>query len=128
MGSGAIYIRRVRRPSNLLILAVAFLAAIAGTFVFGYRAGRYAHRLRLENEPIRPWMSVPFIAHIHHVPPELLFRAVGLEPVPHDRRPLRAIARAEHRPIADLIRDLEKALESVGHMHPALRPPPGKGS
>jgi hypothetical protein len=119
----------VRRPSNLLILAVAFLVAIAGTFVFGYRAGRYAHRLRLENEPIRSWMSLPFIAHIHHVPPELLFRAIGLEPVPHDRRPLRAIARAEHRPVSDLIRDLDKALESTGHMHPALRPPPaGKGS
>jgi hypothetical protein len=104
----------VRRPSNLLILAVAFLVAIAGTFVFGYRAGRYAHRLRLENEPIRSWMSLPLI---------------GLEPVPHDRRPLRAIARAEHRPVSDLIRDLDKALESTGHMHPALRPPPaGKGS
>jgi hypothetical protein len=117
----------VRRPSNLLILAVAFLVAIAGTFVFGYRAGRYAHRLRLENEPIRPWMSVPFVAHIHHVPPELLFRAIGLEPVQHDRRPLRVIARAEHRPVADLIRDLEKALESAGHMHPALQPPAGSG-
>ena len=118
----------MRRPSNLVILAVAFLVAIAGTFVFGYRAGRYAHRLRLENEPIRPWMSVPFIAHIHHVPPELLFRAIGLEPVPHDRRSLHAIARAEHRPVADLIRNLEKALESAGHMHPALQPPPAKGS
>jgi hypothetical protein len=118
----------VRRPSNLLILAVAFLAAIAGTFVFGYRAGRYAHRLRLENEPIRPWMSVPFIAHIHHVPADLLFRAIGVEAVPHDRRPLRTIARAQHRPVADLIRDLEKALEGSGHTHPALQPPAGKGS
>jgi hypothetical protein len=118
----------VRRPSNLVILAVAFLVAIAGTFIFGYRAGRYAHRLRLENEPIRPWMSVPFIAHIHHVPSELLFRAIGLDPVPHDRRPLRVIARTEHRPVADLIRDLGKALESAGHTHPSLQPPAAKGS
>lgn len=86
--------------------------AIAGTFIFGFRTGRYARRMRLENEPIRAWMSVPFIAHIHHVPPETLFRAIGLEARPHDRRPLRAIARAEHRPVEELIRDLQKSLES----------------
>lgn len=117
----------MRRPSNLLILSVAFLVSIAGMFVFGYRAGRHAHRLRLENEPIRGWMSVPFVAHIHHVPPDLLFRAIGLEPVAHDRRPLRTIARAKHRSVGDLIRDLDKALESAGHMHPALQPPAGSG-
>ena len=58
----------VQRPSSLLILAVAFCLAIAGTLIFGVRAGRYARRLRTENEPIRAWMSVPFIAHTHHVP------------------------------------------------------------
>jgi len=111
----------------LLILAVAFLVAIAGTFVFGYRAGRYARRLRLENEPIRAWMSVPFIAHTHHVPPEILFRAIGLEPHPHDRRPLRVIAREEHRPVGDIIRDLENALAGAGHRHETTPPPAGKG-
>jgi hypothetical protein len=73
--------------------------------------------MHAENEPIRPWMSVPFIAHTHHVPPALLFRAVGLPPQQHDRRPLRRIAREEHRPVEDLMRDLERALTSVGHVH-----------
>jgi len=104
---------------------VAFVVAIAGTFVFGFRAGRYARHLRWENEPIRPWMSVPFIAHTHHVPPDVLFRAIGLPPYEHDRRPMRAIARAEHRPVDELVRDIEKALADAGHTHPSLAPPKG---
>jgi hypothetical protein len=116
----------VQRPSRLLILAVAFSVAIAGTFIFAFRAGRHARRLHVENEPIRPWMSVPFIAHTHHVPSAVLFHALGLEPQQHDRRPLRVIARQQHRPVEDVARDLERALASAGHTHPAPEPPGGK--
>jgi hypothetical protein len=116
----------VRRPSQLLILSVAFCLAIAGTFIFAFRAGRYTRRLRFENEPIRPWMSVPFIAHTHHVPSALLFHAIGIEPQPHDRRPLATIARERHRPVEDLVRDLERALANAGHTHSSLEPPGGK--
>jgi hypothetical protein len=116
----------VRRPSRLLILSVAFCLAIAGTFIFAFRAGRYARRLRFENEPIRPWMSVPFIAHTHHVPSAVLFHAIGVEPQPHDRRPLETIAHEQRRPLADVVRDLERALAKAGHTHSALEPPQGK--
>lgn len=109
----------MKRPSQFLILAVAFCVAIGGTFIFAYRAGRHARHLRWENEPIRPWMSVPFIAHTHHVPPALLFQAIGREPRPHDRQPLRMIAREQHRPVEDLIQDLERAMAGTGHAHPA---------
>ena len=105
---------------------MAFSVAIAGTFIFAFRAGRHARRLHVENEPIRPWMSVPFIAHTHHVPSAVLFHALGLEPQQHDRRPLRVIARQQHRPVEDVARDLERALASAGHTHPAPEPPGGK--
>ncbi|MGD0364515.1 MAG: hypothetical protein ABSC93_26860 [Bryobacteraceae bacterium] len=116
----------MQRPSKLLILLVAFCVAIAGTFIFGFRAGRRAHRLHFENEPIRPWMSVPFIAHTHHVPSAVLFHAIGIEPQPHDRRPLRTIAREQHRPVEDVMRDLQRALAGAGHTHPSLEPPGGQ--
>ena len=77
-----------------VLLALGLVLAIALTFVFGYRAGRDARFIRWENEPIHTWMSVPFIAHAHHVPPEILYHAIGIEPQPKDRRPLRRIAGA----------------------------------
>ena len=99
----------------------ALIVAIAGTFVFGYRVGRHARYIRLQNEPVRAWMSVPFIAHTHHVAPEILFQAAGVPPQPRDRRSLRKIAREEKRPVADVVRAVENAIAS------ARKAPNGKG-
>ena len=101
------------QPLRKLVFAAALIAAIAGTFVFGFRAGRHARRIRWQNEPIRSWMSVPFIAHTHHVRPEILYQAIGLPPQQRDRRPLRRIARDGKRPVADMIRDLERAIANA---------------
>lgn len=93
-----------------LALGLAFLAAVSLLFIFGYRAVRHARYLRSEEQPIHAWMSVPFVAHTHHVPKEILFAAIGVEPRERDRRPIRAIARQQNRPVAEVIRDLENAI------------------
>ena len=96
-----------------LLIGLAFLLAIAGTLVFGYRAGRRARHLRLENEPIRAWMSIPFIAHTHHVPAADLFAAIGINPRgPHDRRSVRHLARELNRPVPEVIEELQRAIEA----------------
>ena len=68
-------------------------------------------------------MSVPFIAHAHHVPPEVLYRAIGVEPQPRDRRPIRRIAREQKRPVEQLIRELNTALQQNGAYPPDLKTP-----
>ena len=105
-----------------VILAVTFVAAIALTFVFGYRAGREARMIRRQNEPIHSWMSVPFIAHAHHVPAEALYKAIGAEPQPKDRRPLRRIAHEQKRKVDELIRELNGALAKNGAAPPVRAP------
>lgn len=110
-----------------LVLGLAFLLAVAGTFVFGFRAGRHARQIRWENEPIRAWMSVPFVAHTHHVPADVLFRAIGVQaPRDHDRRSIRQIARDENRPVATLMSDLQKAIVNAGRPAPPQNSPTGK--
>lgn len=102
-------------------MALAFVVAIAGTFVFAFRAGRRARHLRAENEPIRAWMSVPFIAHSHHVPPTLLFQAIGVEPrQPRDHRSVRRLAHDLNRPVPELIAQLQRAIDAA---HPPGSPP-----
>ena len=115
------------QPLRKLVFALALILAIAGTFVFGFRAGSHARRIRWQNEPIRAWMSVPFIAHTHHVSPQILFQALGLQPHGPDRRPLRVIAREEKRPVADLIRDIETAVANAPHSNPDRNAPVPKG-
>lgn len=99
-----------------LIVGLAFLMAMAGAFVFAVRAGRQARWLRMENEPIRPWMSVPFIAHTHHLPPSVLFQAIGVRPrQPHDRRSIRHLAHDLNRPVPELMFELQRALDAASH-------------
>jgi hypothetical protein len=39
---------------------------------------------------------------------------------------LRTIAREQHRPVEDVVRDLERALAAAGHTHPAPAVPGSK--
>jgi hypothetical protein len=101
----------VAKPDRrTVLLALGIILAIALTFLFGYRAGRQARLIRRGNEPTRQWMSIPFIAHAHHVPPDILYHAIGLEPQPKDHRPLRRIAREQKRPVEQIIHDLDAAI------------------
>jgi hypothetical protein len=108
-----------------LLLLLGFCLAVASTFFFSYRAGRAARHAHWQNEPIQPWMSVPFAAHTHHVRSELLFQAIHVVPNPRDRRPIREIARAEKLPVAELIRDLRNAIASANPSGSEGAPPSG---
>jgi hypothetical protein len=104
-----------------LALGLAFVLAMAGTIIFGTRANRRARQIRTANEPIREWMSVPFVAHTHHVPASVLFQAIGVRPQePHDRRSVRHIAHESSRPVSELIAQLQRAIDA------AAQPPGGQ--
>lgn len=96
-----------------LALGLAFLLALGGTFVFAYRAGRQARHFRSVNEPIRSWMSIPFIANTRHVPAPVLFEAIGVPPDPHDRRSIRRLAHDLKRPVPDVLAQVQRALDSA---------------
>jgi len=118
------YIGCVAKPDRrTVLLAFGLLLAIALTFVFGYRAGRQVRHIRWQNEPIHGWMSIPFIAHTHHVSPDILYHALGLEPQPKDHRPLRRLARELKRPVEEIIRDLNAALVKNGAHIPESKKP-----
>jgi len=101
-------------------VGVAFVLAMTGTIVFGTRAGRRVRQIHTANEPIQEWMSVPFVAHTHHVPASVLFQAIGVRPrQPHDRRSVRHLARELNRPVPELIAQLQRAIDA------AAQPPGG---
>jgi hypothetical protein len=105
---------------RVLAVGLALLLAISGTFLFASRAARQVRRIRTENEPIQAWMSVPFIAHTHHVPASVLFDAIGVRPQqPRDQRSVRHIAHDVNRPVSELMARLQRAIDA------AARPPAG---
>ncbi len=114
------------------LLLLLFLVAVFATGLFAVRAVRRAlywqyHR----DETISPWMSVHYVARSYRVPPHVLYRAIGTEPQPRDRRPLREIAREQNRPVDDLINELQEAIKrwraSQQPQQPETRPGGGGG-
>jgi hypothetical protein len=101
-----------------LALGLAFLLSLAGTFIFAYRAGRQARHLHSVNEPIRPWMSIPFIANTRHVPALVLFQAIGVPPEPRDRRSIRHLAHDLKRPVPDVLAQVQQAVDAAAHNPP----------
>src|ERR1700682_4816763 len=93
------------------LLIAGLVLSLGVTGVFAFRAMHYVPRRQVD-EPIRPWMTVPYIARSYRVPASVLYQALGLPPAlpppaPRDRRPLIAIARAQNRPVSLLIADLQ---------------------
>ena len=100
-------LRRVTWQQWLMIAGLALSLVFIGVFLV--RAGRHAPRRNM-NDPIRPWMNLPYIAHSYHVAAHILYQALGLPSFPRDRRPILDIARDQNRPVQSLIILLEEAI------------------
>ena len=116
-----IKIRKFGLRQWLLILGLVLSLTI--TVVFTVRAMRHAPRPQVD-EPMRPWMSVTYIAHSYHVPSYVLFQALGLPPKPPDKRPIMDIALAQNRSVETVIADLQNAIIYARPPHPPPPPPP----
>ena len=96
------------RPRHWLIIALTVALAAAG--VMTLHTVRHAMHVRRATEPLRPWMSLPYVARSRHVPIEVLYQAAGLPPNRRDHRPIGRIARQQGRPVDELIARLETAI------------------
>ncbi len=113
------------RPHRLFY-GLAFGLALMMTGLFTVRAvHRFSHLRSGADEPIRPWMNVPYIARAYGVPPEILFDALGIAPENEKRRPrpIEAIARSQNRPVSLLIDELQMAIDRY-HLPPPPPSPP----
>lgn len=105
------------------LVVSAFILVLVFTGLHAFRAVRHAvywshHR----DEPIHAWMSVGYVARSYHVPPRFLYDALELQHTPHDRTPIRQIAREQNRTVREVIAALEDAIARA--RQPKSSPPP----
>lgn len=101
----------------------ALVFVILFTGLFAMRTVRRAIYWRMHrDEVIRPWMSIPYVAHSYRVPPYILYDALSIAPQPHDRRPIREIAREQNKSVDQIIALLQSAIAQER----ATRPPNGQ--
>ena len=109
------------------LVVLAFVLVVAFTGVFAIRTVRRAIYWHYhQDEPIRSWMSLGYIAHSYDVPPWILYQALGLPPKTGgpDRRPIREIAREQHRSVDEVIAILQGAIVHARTPNPPPGPPP----
>jgi hypothetical protein len=110
----------------IVLGALAVVVLLTG--LFAVRTVRRAMYWRAHHdEVIRPWMSIPYVAHSYRVPPHVLYQALGIPPQLHDRRPLKQIAREQNRPVDGMISTLHDAIAGERTNHPSAAPPPEPG-
>ena len=118
-------LRRMGWPQRLLLVALVLglLLSVAVVVVFAARAMQQMH-VRQSDEPIRPWMTIPYVARSYHVPARILYAAIGLPENSRDRRPLIALARAQNRGVNVLIAELHTAIVHSRPPYPTPVPDP----
>lgn len=104
----------------------ALIAALIGAIGFtAYHVARVVNDAIYWNvhkdEPIEGWMTLGYVAHSYHVPPHILFIALGMQPGPPERRNIAAIAAARGQSVAQVSAILDRA---IVHARPPY-PPPG---
>ena len=106
------------------LVAVAFLVSLSLAIFFVVRTVRpliYWHYH--QDEPIRGWMNLGYVAHSYHVPPHALHSALGVSDKP-DKRPLREIAKEQNRSMDEIRTLLLEAIVQARRPNPASPSPP----
>src|SRR5437660_12918498 len=102
-------IKQLNRKQWIAIAALILVVMVTG--LFAVRTFRRAIYWRMHRAAvIRPWMSLPYVAHSYRVPPHVLYDAQEVEHPPHDRRPVQQLAKEQNRPVNDLIKALSHAI------------------
>lgn len=108
----------------ILFLVVASFTTYRAVHTVRRIAYWRAHR----DEPIRPWMTVGFVAHSYRVPAHVLYDALGLPDKPRDKRPLREIAKTQHRSMDEVKAILQEAITQARPPGSPSPPPDHGGS
>ncbi len=68
---------------------------------------------------IRPWMTIPYIAHFYHVPERYLYHSLGIyEAQPPHHATLRVLSTRLNRPVEQLIHQIQTAILNYRKQHP----------
>ena len=120
-----------RRPLPRWVVPALLVVAVVGIVV----AGGFAYRLyQRRNRPPPPprqtdvsliagWMTVPYISRGYRVPPDEIFKALGIPPQGNERKSLNELAAAHGRSPSELV----AAAQAIVKDWQALHPPPKPG-
>jgi hypothetical protein len=107
------------------LVLTAFIIVLGFTGLNVFRVVRHLTPGQYQrDEEIHGWMTIGYIGHSYHVPPQIVQEALGLPESPPDTRPLRDIAKAQNRSVDELIATLRVAITKERPSPPDKSLPP----
>jgi len=112
---------------KFFLVGMLLCLAISATVVAASAAFQDIQRFQQQNafamsgdvRTIHPWMTIPYIAHLYHVPESYLYRSLQISDTPLLRHiTLHALATRSQRPINYIIRALQHAIQTYRKQHP----------
>jgi hypothetical protein len=112
---------------KLYLVCILLCLAISATVVAASAAFQDMQRFQQQNamaisgdvRTIHPWMTIPYIAHLYHIPESYLYRSLQIADTPLLRHvTLHALASRSQRPVNAMIRTLQHAIQTYRQQHP----------
>ncbi|QBD81157.1 hypothetical protein EPA93_36370 [Ktedonosporobacter rubrisoli] len=107
--------------SFLLLLSLSCTFVAATSTVGALHNFQQQHMLAEEGDvrTIRPWMTIPYIAHSYHVPENYLYKSLQIAPTPSRHSTLHMLAQHSKRPLDQVIHEVQKSIISYRKQHKA---------
>lgn len=104
----------------LMLLCTVFTAIDAVQSVHDFQ--QQYNDVKAQNvRAVRPWMTIPVVSHMYHVPEDELCRVLSItKNDPLRRATLYEIADKRRRPVDQVVHTLQRAIQTYRHKHPRL--------
>ncbi len=112
---------------KLVVMAALLCLALGATIFCAVQTVQAIQRFRQDEalamagdvRTIRPWMTIPYISRVYHVPESYLYNWLNISNPPAMHRiSLRSLAIRYRRPLDNLISDVQNAIKTYRKEHP----------
>jgi hypothetical protein len=126
----------LRERTSLVLTGVLLLLSLGASILAAHATVGAVRSFQREStltsegdvQTIQPWMTVPYISRVYHVPEPYLYRNLRLpvqQPIPHVT--LHALATHTKQPVDKIIHNLQTAILNYRKTHPDPTPKSHKG-
>lgn len=119
--------------TRIIVIVLLLVLAIGGTVFAAASTVQAFYMFQQERamtragdvQTIRSWMTVPYIAHVYHMPENDLYHALsGAGLKAQSRTTLHALALRTHRPVNQIIHEVQQVILTYRQEHPQPRMTP----
>lgn len=125
------------RTTTIIIISILLCVALAAVVITTLGTVRAIQSLQQQHtlakagdvSTIRPWMTIPYIAHTYHVPESYLYNSLHISDTHTSKHmPLHTLAAHYQRPVSSIVHDVQNAVTLYRKQHPHTNIPSHKGT